>query len=390
MSYPFEPRFDANPVAPREGVKSRYYNIYTYQPFDRMLDIEFSYWPQTIRRWLDEGLPVEMTREEIDTIGHPKVNEYFGFDKENLAYLPKEIGIFPPYEYEVLEDLGDKIVVREAEGTVCEKYTAEMDDSSIPHFLSFPVTTPDDWAEYKERWLPVGPNRQMDEAKMAIHREKVLEGGAMSAIFINGPYGQLRNWMGFMNLSTAFFDYPKMIHDMVETWTEILLSQFRQLPEGYPLDRVDWWEDMAGRNGPFVSPDMFREFLQPCYHAVMTDAKKRGCAIGLVDSDGNPGPLIPNWLEEGVQIMFPIEPTDNVDALAWREKYGLEIRLRGAIDKRVLAEGGLAIDRELERLSPLLDEGGFIPHLDHLVPPDVSLKNFHEYLDKKRKWIGKD
>jgi hypothetical protein len=54
MSYPFEHRYDTNPVAPREGVKSRYYNIYTYQEFDRMLDIEFSYWPQTIRRWLDE------------------------------------------------------------------------------------------------------------------------------------------------------------------------------------------------------------------------------------------------------------------------------------------------------------------------------------------------
>jgi uroporphyrinogen decarboxylase len=51
--------------------------------------------------------------------------------------------------------------------------------------------------------------------------------------------------------------------------------------------------------------------------------------------------------------------------------------------------GGSAIDRELERIKPLLDQGGFIPHLDHLVPPDISFKNYCTYLEKKRKLIGK-
>jgi uroporphyrinogen decarboxylase len=53
-----------------------------------------------------------------------------------------------------------------------------------------------------------------------------------------------------------------------------------------------------------------------------------------------------------------------------------------------VVEGGKAIDRELERVRPLLEEGGFIPHLDHLVPPDVSLANYCEYLEKKRRMIG--
>ncbi len=383
-------RFDNHPVAPREGVQSRYFNIYTYQPYDRMLDIEFSFWPQTIRRWLNEGLNIEMTREEIDTIGHPKVNEYFGFDKENLAYLPKKLGPIPPFEEETLEEKDHSVIVRTADGTICEMFTHEMDDSSIPHFIEFPVKTPADWAEYKHRWLADIPERRVDPELMDAHRTRVFDEGAMSAIFVNGPYGQLRNWMGFENLSYAFFDYPEMIHDMVETWTAILLGQLAQLPEGYPLDRVDWWEDMAGRNGPFVSPDQFRQFLQPCYHEVMQAAKQRGCAIGLVDSDGNPTPLIPNWLEEGVQIMFPIENTDGVDPYAWREEYGLEIRLRGGVAKVPLVQGGDAIDRELERLTPLLEQGGYIPHLDHLVPPDIPFEHYCQYVEKKRKWIGKD
>jgi uroporphyrinogen decarboxylase len=52
-------------------------------------------------------------------------------------------------------------------------------------------------------------------------------------------------------------------------------------------------------------------------------------------------------------------------------------------------EGGAAIDREVERLRPLYEEGGFMPHLDHLVPPDIPLKHYMQYLEKKRRLIGR-
>jgi uroporphyrinogen decarboxylase len=48
------------------------------------------------------------------------------------------------------------------------------------------------------------------------------------------------------------------------------------------------------------------------------------------------------------------------------------------------------IDRELERLKPLLDQGGYIPHLDHLVPPDIPYAHYCECREKKRKLIGKE
>ena len=207
---------------------------------------------------------------------------------------------------------------------------------------------------------------------------------------MNGPYGQLREFMGFENLSTAFYDYPDMIHNMVETWTELLLRQVESIPADLPIDEIMWWEDMASRNGPFVSPQMFREFLQPCYHEVMSAAKKRRCALSVVDSDGNPHDIVANWLEEGVNIMFPLEIAAGVDPYTWRKEFGRECRLRGGVDKRALIRGGQAIDDELDRLKPLLEKGGFVPHVDHLVPPDVSYKNYCYYLEQKRKLIGKE
>ena len=103
-----------------------------------------------------------------------------------------------------------------------------------------------------------------------------------------GPYGMLRGWMGFEELSVAFYDYPEMIHEMIEHMTELTLRQLRKLPADLPIDYAGWWEDMASKNGPFVSPAMFREFLQPQYHRIMTELRQHGCALGMVDCDGNP------------------------------------------------------------------------------------------------------
>ena len=65
-----------------------------------------------------------------------------------------------------------------------------------------------------------------------------------------------------------------------------------------------------------------------------------------------------------------------------RRTYGRELRIWGGVDKRALASSPAAIDAELARLKPLIDEGGYIPHTDHTCPPDISYHNYCYYLDR--------
>jgi len=57
-------------------------------------------------------------------------------------------------------------------------------------------------------------------------------------------------------------------------------------------------------------------------------------------------------------------------------------RAKGGVGKVPLVQGGAAIDRELERLRPLFEQGRFIPHLDHLVPPDIPYAHYCQYLKR--------
>jgi uroporphyrinogen decarboxylase len=371
----------------RTDVTDRCYRVFTYQDVDRVPDIEFGYWPQTIRRWLREGMPLEMTPEETEEMFSRKVDDHFGFEHEGVS-IPRHTGMNPPFEEVVLERRAESVVLRGVDGITAERYLHDSDRSSIPYFLEFPVKTPEDWARMKDRYQlddPVRAARQEDVERV---RQAQSEGSSVS-IGLIGFYGQLRHWMGMQNLSYAFYDYPDMIHDMVSHWAELCARQIERLPADIPIDRVNWWEDMASKNGPLVSPQTFREFLQPGYHRVMSATKARGCVLAQVDCDGNPHDIVANWLEEGVNIMFPLEIAAGVDPQRWREEFGMELRLRGGIAKRPLVEGGEAIDRELERIRPLLEQGGYIPHLDHLVPPDIPYAHYCDYLDKKRKLIGR-
>jgi uroporphyrinogen decarboxylase len=65
------------------------------------------------------------------------------------------------------------------------------------------------------------------------------------------------------------------------------------------------------------------------------------------------------------------------------------MRLMGGFDKHILMHTKDEIAREIDRLAPLVEEGGYIPMPDHRVPPDVSFANYLYYLDTAKQVWGK-
>ncbi|MHC1694856.1 MAG: hypothetical protein AB9835_06235 [Eubacteriales bacterium] len=72
-----------------------------------------------------------------------------------------------------------------------------------------------------------------------------------------------------------------------------------------------------------------------------------------------------------------------MDPIRLRKEYGRQLRLFGGVDKMELSKGRSAIDAHLASLIPLIEEGGFIPTVDHTVQPDVPLQDFIYYMKRK-------
>ena len=98
--------------------------------------------------------------------------------------------------------------------------------------------------------------------------------------------------------------------------------------------------------------------MLPNYKRVTRLMRSKGVDIVMVDTDGSHTPITGLFLEGGVNCLYPLEVAAGVDAVKLREEYGEKLLLIGNVDKRMLAAGPKAIDGELQRLRPLLEEGG--------------------------------
>jgi uroporphyrinogen decarboxylase len=194
--------------------------------------------------------------------------------------------------------------------------------------------------------------------------------------------------MGTENLSYAWYDQPELMHEMMEFVADFTIETARPVLErGVKPDYIFINEDMSMKNGPLLSPDMYRTFILPHMKRLVAYFRSAGVPWIVVDTDGNCELLIPLLLEAGVDAIWPLERASEMDPVAIRKKFGRALRLWGGVDKRELAKGPVAIDAHLRTLQPLVAAGGFIPTVDHLVPPDVSWSNFEHYLQRKRQLL---
>jgi uroporphyrinogen decarboxylase len=108
-----------------------------------------------------------------------------------------------------------------------------------------------------------------------------------------------------------------------------------------------------------------------------------------LDCDGCIDALVPIWLENGVNTMFPIEVgTWKASIAPWRKEYGKAVRGVGGMNKVVFSHDRAAIDAEVERLRPLVDLGGYIPCPDHRIAPDAKWDNVQYYCERMHAVFG--
>jgi uroporphyrinogen-III decarboxylase len=197
--------------------------------------------------------------------------------------------------------------------------------------------------------------------------------------------------MGMEKVSTTVYDDPALFEEMVTTLADCSYACIEKaLQSGAKYDACSMWEDMAYNAGPLLSPKHFKKYLMPHYRRVAGLLHSYGVDIIWLDCDGNIDALLPLWLEAGINCMFPLEIGIWADPLKYRRQYGKGLLMLGGFDKHILAGPKEGILREVERLTPLVEEGGFIPFCDHRVPPDVPFDHYLYYLSCARKLWGKE
>ena len=332
-------------------------------------------WEATHERWWQEaGL---FRRWSIPAY----FNMDFGFEN-----VPVPLGMYPPFEVEILEEQGEFYIVRDERGILMRQSRGR---SSMPGWLEHPVKGWDDWERIKkERFDPDNPERYHTD--WDAFNGYLKSTGAVTNIGYAyfGVFGTPRDLMGVEEVLVAFVDQPDLVHDMMDHLTDFWIRIYDRVSEHVKLSCIHMWEGMSGRQGPLISPKMVRDFMMPNYRKIKEFADSKDIPLFSVDTDGNVDQLLPPMTEAGVNMMYPFEVQAGCDVEKYRQEYP-KLGMLGGLDKREMAVSRKAIDRELERAERLLPLGGYVPGPDHTVPPDVSWENYKYYMERLRKLVGK-
>jgi len=355
------------------------------------------YWLDVPDEWIKQGAPKEIKKADA-------FNRYFQFEhihnlqeivsEHNRTDLPEtEAGefffvtpaILPVFEKKVISEDERHRVEMTHGGTTVE--VSKEFPGRMPKYLDRPVKDRATWNEYRKRLDPYTPERWPSDWWGFV--EKTNSEDTPTLLMLEGFFGILREWTGMENLLYMFYDDPKLVEDMMDHMLYFMMGIAQRVLRDVRVDCIRFWEDMAYKTGPLISPDMFKKYMVPRYKKVTEFLHSHGIDVIHVDCDGNIDELIPLWLECGINFHWPLEVAAGMDAVALRKKYGKELILSGNIDKRVFVKGKDAIREEVMSKVPfLLETGGYLPSLDHAIPPDVPLEGFRYYTNLLREIGG--
>jgi hypothetical protein len=407
------------------NARERFLEVCNFNRHVPTLKWEFGYWGETVKKWYAQGLPqkrypalpTQVTTPASSlyipawtcrhdgvlpngiavmagalywpTQGFPvdtDVRDHFGMDQQHRL-VDVNLLFDPMFDVEIIEESDRLLKYRDIDGV---KRIFLKEEATIPTAYEWPITGWESWRRLKAERLSAKnvaarfPKNWPELVREYRNRDYPLAIGG----YPHGFFGTLVHLLGYENVFVWYHEEPELIHDILATFAEVWLAVFAEVLSQVEIDDWEIWEDMSDRKGSMISPRMVREFLLPYMKRIADFVKARGVRQIHLDTDGDCRSLIPMFMEVGVTGMWPFEQTGSIDLLAIRRQYPTLV-MAGGIPKGALARGREAIDRAIEPVEEMLRHGGYVPHADHFVPPDVSLADFSYYRSRLNELIDR-
>ncbi len=151
--------------------------------------------------------------------------------------------------------------------------------------------------------------------------------------------------------------------------------------QGCAAHRPDWlWtgDDVGGRNGMMISPEMWREQVKPGLRQIVEVGLRRHIPVAF-HSCGAIRPIIPDLIEIGISVLNPIQTgCPGMDPFELKNDFGKELTFMGGVDTIDLLPNGSVNDvRDTTRalIDHMASNGGYILAASHTVAPETPLNN---------------
>ena len=232
-------------------------------------------------------------------------------------------------------------------------------------------------------WPDVGnPQRMAGMRKLAEHHRAAGYAVVLKDAFA-GIFEFAQRIVGMENLLMMMITNEKACCALFDKLLELKLDYWQTaLAElGDLVDVVTYADDYGTQTSQIISPDMFRRLIKPRVKILFEAfARLAPHARRFFHSDGNVRPLIPDFLEMGVDILNPIHiRAKDMQPAALKLDFGRDLVFwGGGVDTQGVLPNGTPeavkddVRRNIEALAP---GGGYVFNTIHNIQADVPPEN---------------
>jgi uroporphyrinogen decarboxylase len=155
------------------------------------------------------------------------------------------------------------------------------------------------------------------------------------------------------------------------------------------IDILQLSEDLGTQESLIMSPALFREFVKPRLAELIARARAANPAVLIfLHSDGAIEPLIPDFIEIGVDILNPVQP-ECMDPARIKSRFGDRLAFWGTVGTQTTFPFGRPADIRAvvkERMDTVGKGGGFLIAPTHRIMPEVPWENIETFVAAAREY----
>ena len=342
-----------------------------------------------LRREVPDRVPMGMVhfnreagRLFKERTGTDNFAEYFGveYDYESVGF--KGSNIDPKMYARFHKDLPESARFNEwgtafvvGSDPAFDRHIAPLTDiKSIKELEDYPLS--DLAADYRHKHLEEEVNR--------IH-QKGLAVVAQMQVTIFEVAWQNR---GFNELLTDFLLREEYAQCLVDRLTELRCFQARRYAEA-GADIIFTGDDVGMEDRLMMSPEVWWKWLGSRMKKIISSAREVNPEVLFCyHSDGYLVPLIPDFINIGIDCLNPVQP-ECMDPAKLKQEHGDRLAFWGTISIQQTMPFGTPEDvrKEVkERIDTVGPGGGFVISPTHVLAPEVPLENMSAFVEAVKEY----
>jgi len=194
---------------------------------------------------------------------------------------------------------------------------------------------------------------------------------------------------GLENFLVLMLTEPEICEALFDRFTEMRLRQLEMYARCGRYDVLWLGDDISNQLGMLIPPDLWRKMLKPRLKAVI-DCAKHYQPDGLVfyHTCGNPGEVLEDLIEAGVDILNPVQP-EAMDPAEVKTRYGDRLSFWGTVGVQHTLPFGTVEEVKAEvrqRIETVGAGGGLLIGPSHVIEPEVPWENILAFVEAVREY----